>query len=247
MAPDGTLATGAAALLFAAAFLVGGRLHPFRLLGLHRRSMISFGAGMSSAYVFVHLMPELHGVRTAFTAATSLPTRFEGMGIYFVALAGFLLCYALEHLRVRARALEAEGLAEQGHSFRLDIGGFAVYVFLMAYLLVRNLEETRRSLALYAGTISIHFLSVDHALREEHGARYELPGRWLLAAMALFGWGTGLLVDAPRDAVALVVAFVSGAVIMNSSIMELPSEKDGRFGPFLFGGLAYGLALVPLG
>jgi hypothetical protein len=34
---------------------------------------------------------------------------------------------------------------------------------------------------------------------------------------------------------------------MNSTIMELPSEKDGRFFPFLSGGLLYGLILLPLG
>ena len=32
---------------------------------------------------------------------------------------------------------------------------------------------------------------------------------------------------------------VSGAVIMNSMIMELPQEKDGRFLPFLLGGVFY--------
>jgi hypothetical protein len=43
------------------------------------------------------------------------------------------------------------------------------------------------------------------------------------------------------------VAFVSGAVIVNSAIMELPSDKDGRFVPFMLGGVIYGLILLPLG
>jgi len=43
------------------------------------------------------------------------------------------------------------------------------------------------------------------------------------------------------------VAFVSGAVIVNGAIMELPSDKDGRFVPFMFGGVIYGLILLPLG
>ena len=34
---------------------------------------------------------------------------------------------------------------------------------------------------------------------------------------------------------------------MNSLISELPSEKDGRFLPFLAGGLLYGVILLPLG
>ena len=43
------------------------------------------------------------------------------------------------------------------------------------------------------------------------------------------------------------MAFISGAVIMNSALMELPSEKDGRFLPFVLGGVLYGLLLLPLG
>jgi hypothetical protein len=36
------------------------------------------------------------------------------------------------------------------------------------------------------------------------------------------------------------------AVIMNSAVMELPSDMDGRFWPFVTGGLVYALMLVPL-
>ena len=71
--------TGAAALLFAVTFLVGGRLHPPRLLIPDHRTLVSFGVGMSVAYVFVHLMPELHGVRIAF--AERPPCRF-GMRVW---------------------------------------------------------------------------------------------------------------------------------------------------------------------
>ena len=51
----------------------------------------------------------------------------------------------------------------------------------------------------------------------------------------------------PPGIIALLVAFVSGAVVMNSAIMELPTEKDGRFLPFLAGALIYGVILLPLG
>jgi hypothetical protein len=50
----------------------------------------------------------------------------------------------------------------------------------------------------------------------------------------------------PNHIVALLLAFISGAIIMNSTIMELPSEKDGRFLPFVLGGIIYGLILLPL-
>jgi hypothetical protein len=239
------LETGVAAVLFAVVFLVGGRVHPFRDLVRDRRSIISFGAGMSAAYAFVHVMPELHGVRVAFGESMSTPLRYEGMAIYFLALAGFLVFYGLDHLRASLREIGQKGRA--GQAFKLHVGGFATYVWLMAYLLVRNLEETTASTALYTFAIAVHFLGVDHALREEHGVVYDRTGRLVLAAMSMLGWGAGLLIAAPHYVLAMLVAFISGAIIMNSTIMELPSEKDGRFLPFLAGGVIYGLILLPLG
>ena len=243
--PNTIVETGAAALLFAAVFLVGGRVHPLRALIRDRRSIISFSAGMSAAYVFVHLMPEMSGARRAFADSVSVELPHEGMVIYFLALIGFLAFYGLEHLRAHLR--ESEATEEDGGAFKLHISGFAAYVGLMSYLMVRNLEETALSTGLYAIAFGFHFLTLDHALREEHGTAYERVGRWVLAAMAVVGWAAGVLFALPHHTIALLLAFVSGAVIMNSAVMELPSEKDGRFLPFMLGGLVYGLVLLPLG
>jgi len=246
MAPglDRILETGAAALLFAVVFLVGARMHPLRLLLRDHRGSVSFGAGMSVAYVFVHLMPELHSVRSAFVESVSMPLRYEGMAIYYVALVGFLVFYGLDHLSSHLKVAEEEGTVDR--AFKLDVGGFAAYVCLMAYLLVHNLEESTVSTAFFAITIAVHFLAVDHSLAGEHGAAYRRIGRFVLAGMSVLGWGLGVLFALPQHVLALLVAFISGAVIMNSTIMELPSDRDGRFLPFVAGGLLYGLILLPL-
>ena len=167
------------------------------------------------------------------------------MAIYFVALVGFLVFYGLDHLRARLRESARRSKAARRSDF--TSAGFAAYVVLMAYLLVHDLAGTPTSTALYAFAIAVHFIGVDHALREEHGAAYERVGRFLLAGMAILGWGAGLLIDLPRYVLALCVAFVSGAIIMNSTIMELPSEKDGRFPPSWPAAMIYGLILVALG
>jgi len=237
--------TGAAALLFATIFLAGRRIHPFRTLIGDRRILISFGAGMAVAYVFVHVMPELHDARRAFVTSVSVLLRYEGMVIYFVALTGFLVFYGLDHLRKRLRDPAAEG--PTGQAFVIHIGGFAAYVWLTSYLLVHNLTDTTTSIALFTVAIAVHFIGLDHTLRDEHGAAYEKTGRFVLAAMALLGWATGVLVDLPRMVLAPLLAFISGGVIVNSLIMELPSERDGRFLPFMFGGVVYALILIPLG
>ena len=239
------LETGVAALLFAATFLFGGRVFLLGHVVPDPRSVVSFGAGMSAAYVFVHVMPELHGVRLAFAESASVSLRYEGMAIYFVALVGFLAFYALDHIRARLQEGAVEG--EGGRAFALHIGGFAAYAWVMGYLLVNNLEETSASTVTYAVAIAFHFLAVTHSLREEHQFAFDQRGRYVLAGASLFGWVVGLMVHLPNSVVALLMAFISGAIIMNSTIMELPSEKDGRFLPFFAGGILYGLILLPLG
>jgi hypothetical protein len=239
--PDSVLLSGAAALLFATTFLLGGRFHPFRRLITDRRNLISFAAGSSAAYVFVYLMPELDEVRLSFLESVHIALRFEGIAIYFIALVGFLVFYGLEHLRIRFANTNKSDL-----DFKIHVGGFAAYVCLVSYLLANQLREGTDSILLYTAAMTLHFLSVDHALREEHGSLYQKVARWLLAAMAIFGWGIGAFFAFSNALIALLTAFLSGAVIMNSMLAELPKEKDGRFLPFLLGGLIYGLILVPL-
>ena len=235
------LSAGATALL-AATFVFGGSLHPLRAVMRDRRSMISFGAGMSSAYVFVHVLPELSETRR--TLAESIALRYEGMAVYVLALVGFLCFYGLEHLRARIRDGDGEG--QEKRAYQIHLAGFAAYAALVAYLLVRNLEETALTLAAYVLAMMFHFLAVDHSLREEHGAAFDRIGRFALAGMCVIGWGAGVVIAVPPFVSSLVLAFISGAVIMNSALMELPSDKDGRFWPFVIGGLSYALLLIPL-
>ena len=243
--PTELVATALAALALAAVVLAGGRLHPLSAVTHDQRKRVSFCAGMAAAYVFVHVMPELQDVRRVFAESASVETHFEGMAIYAVALIGFMAFYGLDHLRNQMRDSEDE--QREHAAFKLHVGGFAAYAALVGYLLVRNLEEGQVSLLLFTAAMAVHFLAVDHALSEEHGRAYARRGRYWLAAMVPLGWAVGQLLALPLAAVALLVAFLSGAVIVNSSLMELPSEKDGRFLPFMLGGLLYTLILIPLG
>ena len=238
--------SGTAMLLFAGVFLAGGRVHPLRLITRSQRSALSFGAGVSMAYVFVRVLPELQAARTdvveAAVEAALEPLPFKGAVVYFLALLGFMAFYGLDHLRKRARAPDSED--RESTSYKLHLGGFAAYVALLAYLLVRDAQESLALTALYAVTIAVHLLGIDHSLREEHGAAYERSGRFVLAGMAFLGWALGLLVALPPAMTPALVAIISGAIIMNSAIMELPPEKDGRFVPFLLGGVIYGALLM---
>lgn len=240
-----TIETGAAALLWAAIFGFGGHARPLYARGGDSHAVTSFGAGMAVAYVFMHMMPELHEVRRTFASSVSMPLPYEGKVTYFLALLGFLTFYRLRYLHKTVPKTTEAGQA--GPAFGLQIGGFSAYIWLLGYMLVNSLHETETSIALYAVAIGFHLLAVDRAFREEHGAAYERTGRLVLASMSGIGWGAGLLFAFPQHVLALLVAFLSGAIIMNSTVMELLSATDGRFWPMIAGGSLYGLILLAAG
>jgi len=238
--------TGAAALLFSLTLVFGGRIHPLRPFVRDHRTLVSFSAGATAAYVFVHLLPEMHGARRMLAESATVTLRYEGMAIYFLALVGFLVFYGLNHLRTQPEA-GGKQTTRDVTAWRIQIWGFAAYVALMSYLLVHSMEGGITQIVLYAIAVALHLLGIDHSLRERHGEIYDRVGRYLLAAGCVLGWGVSLVLVLSASVLALLVAFISGSIIMNSLITELPTREDGRFLPFLAGGLIYGLILLPLG
>jgi len=235
-----------AALAFAAVFLCGRRLQVHRKGW--RRAGVSFGAGAAVAYVFVHLLPDLDKAGRVFVnASASQALWFAESRVYLAALAGFVLFYGLEHLvgwSHAAAQAEESGDAKVSPVFRIHIGGFAIYAAMVSYMMVRGAGLAEASIALYAVAMGLHFLSVDHSLLREHAARYLWPGRYVLAAAVLAGWACGMLVEIPKPIGCSLMGLVSGGVIMNSTIMELPHEKEGKFWAFVLGAVLYAAIML---
>jgi hypothetical protein len=244
-------ATLAAAVLFTAIFLFGEKLHKPVWISRHHRKALSFGAGVSVAYVFIHLFPELATARGVFTEiAEHLSLPFPEHRVYLSAMLGFIAFYGLDHMVTLPRKSGVKSApAESGGKtiFRLHIGGFAAYVWLVSYLMVRSIKEETVPIALYAVAMGFHFLLLEHSLRHEHASTFNRAGRYVLAIAPLTGWIMGVAMDFPKTIVITLLGIISGAVIMNTLIMELPKDKEGRFGPFLLGGVLYGAILLLLG
>jgi len=233
------------ASIFAAIFLFGEKL----LIGYrtHKRRALSAAGGAAVAYVFIHLLPELERAGQTFvkiTADRSLP--FPEFRVYLAALAGFVLFYGLEHMvrwsRLSGRREQA-GYGVSDPIFILHIGGFALYAGLISYLMVRGIDEKSVPIIIYGIAMGLHFFSAGHSLHHEHGSMYDKFGKWILAGAALAGWACGALTELPKPVVITLLGLVSGGVVMNSMIVELPGEKDGRFLPFCAGAAAYSTLL----
>jgi hypothetical protein len=227
--------------LLACTFVFGKYLRT-PLSGAPRR-WLSAAAGVSVAYVFVRALPEMSEAQDVFTRVTvdrGLP--FPEHRVYWAALIGFLFFYGLENMvsqsgaRGRTRGEPAAQL-----TYRLQLGGFAAYGGLVGYLMVHQ-----RSLPtlLYLIAMALHFLAVNHSLEREYGSTYDHSGRWLLAAAILVGGSAGIFTSMSEELLATLLGLNSGGVVINSMIMELPTEKEGRFWWFCLGAIGYSLLLL---
>jgi hypothetical protein len=232
--------------LFAAIFVFGEKLPTGSRA--HRRRALSVAGGAAVAYVFVHLLPELARAGETFVEITAdQPLPWPEYRVYTAALVGFILFYGLEHMvdwSRHAGSREKAGSGIRHPILVLHIGGFALYVGLISYLMVRSIDEREVPVLLYGTAMGLHFLSTGHSLHREHGRMYDDCGRWALALAALGGWVCGVLVELPKPIAITLLGLVSGGVVMNSVIAELPGEKDGRFVPFCLGTTAYAVLLL---
>ena len=239
-----------AAVAFAVIFLLGSDVLIPGPIRRRKRRLLSFGAGITIAYVFVHLLPELEAARVALARDVSrMALPFPALRVYLAALIGFMLFYGLEYLvkRMRKVPVSGAGPAEENRVGRMiHTAGFLAYVWLAGYLAVRGFEEGPTRTALYTAALGLHFLSLDYVLSREYGRWYEAKARYAFAAAPLAGWAVGIFSGFSQFFSAALLGFLSGGIILNAIAAELPDEKEGRLHYFILGGVLYTALLIIL-
>jgi hypothetical protein len=256
----------AGSLVLAAVFLVR---YPKHVIDERRpgfRSFVSFAAGMSVAYVFIDLLPEL----------AEAAGEMSEYAVMAAALTGFVVFYGLERLvrwagrepvaeqgsdgrvsaardanggpAARSQHTRAEEQSEQQERtvYSIKVSGLAAYAGLVVYLMTTAFREpSDEALALYTVAMIFHFIAMRHSLRYEHPRAYDAHGRFVMAGACLASWAIGWFLDVPPAVESLLLGFLGGMLIMNTTVMELPTEKEGRFSMFALGSIVYaGLLLV---
>lgn len=218
-----------AAALLAAVHLLAG--HARRLSHVPRSWLLSAGSGISLAYVFVHLLPEV--------AALEEPVGHELIG-WTVALVGLLLVYGAELVARR----HAAGDAALGW---VHLATYGTYNAIIGYVLTERVEHSVHGLWLFTLAMAVHFVVNDHGLREHHGQLYDGPGRWLVAGGVLAGAAVGTATTVDPATYGLVLAFLSGGIVLNVLKEELPEERGSRWLPMVAAATGYTGLLVLLG
>ncbi|WP_254766745.1 hypothetical protein [Salinilacihabitans rarus] len=218
-----------------------------RLLSLDvipRSPWLSLAGGVSVAYVFVHVLPELAAAAETIERSESALAAIE-YHVYLVVLTGFVAFFGLERY-VREASGEGDGEREPDGVFWLHTASFGAYNALVGYLLVHRDERGVTALALFFVAMALHFVVNDYGLRSHHGRTYHRYGRWVLAGAVLVGFAVGYTGPVSEVLVAVLFAFLAGGVILNVMKEELPSERRSRFWAFAGGVAGYALVLLAI-
>lgn len=214
--------------------------------GSPRSRWLSAAGGISVAYVFVHVFPNLAASQETLGEAWAL-VPFVERHAYLVALAGLVVFFGLEDIVSSSRRSRAASDQEQETTtgigvFWLHMASFAVYNALVGYLLVHGEVAGLRALLFYFVAMAVHFAITDHALRRDHRETYKRVGRWILAAAIVAGWAVGRMTEVSAAATGTLVAFLGGGIIMN--VMKEEEPGAACFLPFLAGAIAYAALLL---
>jgi hypothetical protein len=223
------------ALLLGGVYLSCNYIHS--LTALFRRRWLSFSSGVSVAYVFVDVLPQLEMQQRAMAPSIVGAALFPEKRIYLFALLGFVVFYGLARL-ARARETTVPAAAETGAfdaRLWLHITGFVLYNLLIGHLLVDRAAAGALALGAYVVAMALHIVVIDQELVADLGGAYGRTFRWGLAASVVAGCSIGTSGWIPAAAFSRFYAFIAGGVVLLSAKAELPEGTGGRFSWFVLG------------
>jgi hypothetical protein len=240
--PEYLFLTFLAALVFAAIHLLGRALAFLR--PAPRSVWLSAAGGISIAYVFVHILPELAHHQDVFATHAGRLSLLDTSerDVYFAALVGLATFYGLElwaRSSARRRARRDGVGRPSSRTFWLQLAFYASFNVIIGYLLLDREETGLANLLTYAVAMAMHFVVADQGLREQFYPAYDAIGRWILAAAPILGWAMGVFIDIPPPAISALFAFLAGAIVLNVLKHELPEERRSHFLAFALGTSLY--------
>ncbi|KZL50105.1 hypothetical protein PN456_04110 [Nodularia spumigena CS-586/05] len=239
--------TGIFAIALASIHLFAGKLRCFQKTP-HSR-WFSFGSGVSVAYVFIHILPELSQAQVTLQNGVNIGVSFLEHHVYLVALLGLTIFYGLERLAKTSRQRQQKiGNADVSYLyvFWLHIASFAIYNLLIGYLVVHREEPGVKSLLLFSFAMALHFIVNDNGLRKNYKKTYDKIGRLLLAIAVMIGWLIGIFTEINQAFIAVLFAFLAGGIVLNVLKEELPEERESCFWSFAFGTISYAILLLAI-
>jgi hypothetical protein len=236
-----------ALIVLMSVYLFAGRLELAH--GRHHRNFVSFSAGVSIAYVIMHLLPEfaLYQAQLPQFDVPELVSAFLDFRVYLMSLLGLLVYAGLERLIHYSQANkqeEARAILLHQKLVRFHVAGYFMYNVLIGYMLVYTAESGLLTTMLFMVAMTLHFFVIAHGLHVTYGQHYRRHLQWLLAMGIAIGWLAGVTLDVPKNIKIILFSFLAGAIIVNTIREEMPSGSENRFWPFTVGALGYTVLLL---
>ena len=201
-----------------------------------RPAWLSAASGMSVAYVFVHLIPELSAAQRAWLVARPTHPSWIENQVYIMAMLGLVFALAIEQT-------VAGGRYPRMH-FRSEVATFALYNFVIGCF---ALALTRiDSLIVAALAFGAHFLVIDHRLHVEDKRAYQSSARWILVGSVVAGWAIAKFWKPPVVIICGLLGLLAGSIILNVIKEELPEHRERRLAVFVGAAIAFTVALLSL-
>ncbi len=211
--------------------------------------ILSVATGVSVAYVVMQLLPELSkSAATIQHAARSLLPFFERHA-YFLTVVGIVVFYAnSRHVRQSRERNKSSGASDSASTaaFAASITLNAIFNMMVAYTIANPNDTEIEPIALFVIAIALHYLVADHALHSNYATAYRSYGRWILIGALVIGWGVGYFAEISATALALLVAFFAGGILVTVLSHELDVSKQRRVAAFAIGALGYSVVLMLL-
>lgn len=217
------LAVGLALLLGVIDYLSEG--HFMRKRGLFKERLVSFAAGLSVSYIFLHLFPQVY------TVAHDVPRL-----IFLSMLAGFVAYHALEKLIYQyAPRDEVINDIELEHSLTLFF-----YHFVIGIVFLSLMQQSRWDGVLFFIPVSLHVIinALPHAHRFQ-----KMSVKAFFSSAPLLGVMVGWLVPIPTVIYALLFGLVAGILLFVEAREVAPRRRTESIVWFLIGVVGYGFLI----
>jgi len=219
-----------------------------RLDTIKTRSWVSFSAGTSVAYVFVHVFPEIALFQQQLFGHDG-GRSFVKEQLYLAALAGLCLIFLLDS--VEHQLAGGESPAPQPHKHYLKFFWFrtslyGLYNLMLAYMITEQPASGLVNLLLIAVALMLHFIVLNAGFIHEYGELYQKYVRWLVVAGLFLGWVLGIFTEVQDSIVVTCFAFIGGVIAYVALRYELTDTENQAPYYFLAGVVMYSLIILAI-
>jgi|GEM_PF-6098862 len=206
--------------------------------------LVSFAAGVTAAYVFLHMLPELIESRDNIRVILQKygwQQQVVDLFVYFLALVGFEVYYILSYMGDRANWRQDGSVNKL---FKYAIGFYFIYNFLITYTLMLRVDTSILYAVLFSLAIGLHFVLTDRQLRRTYPTLFSLKFRIVLLLALIVGFVVSLVFPISAFGTSLFVAFLSGAILCVSFTEQSSITKQTSLVSFMIGSLVMSAILA---